>query len=147
MKELNNKGFTLVEIIAVVAIITILSIILIPNVTKLINEQKGRSVESIKDTVLIAAKQYINDNKYNIVFNGDVIEKINDSNGNLVIAGNEITVSKLIELGYLTPTKGERIAKPDDKNKCLDDNYGVSVEWNNKSFTFTPDELIWESCN
>ena len=63
------------------------------------------------------------------------------------ITGNEITVSKLIELGYLTPTKGERIAKPDDKNKCLDDNYGVRVEWNNKSFTFTSDELIWESCN
>ena len=108
--KLNNKGFTLVEVIAVVGIITMLALILIPNVTKLINKQKKNSEDSIKNTILVAAEEYVNDNRYR---NIDI---------------NSITVEKLINEGYITPTKGNSIVNPSDKNKCLNNNKLVTIE-------------------
>ena len=55
--RLDNKGFTLVEVIAVVAIITILSIVVVPSVLNSINNGKQKSYEVLVGDIKIAAKE------------------------------------------------------------------------------------------
>ena len=42
MKKLNKKGFTLVELLAVIAILALLVIVAMPNVLEMFNACKGR---------------------------------------------------------------------------------------------------------
>ena len=124
---MKNKGFTLVELLAVIAILAILVIIALPNVLKMFNQAK-------KDTFLTEAKtvykeiskKYIsetmrgnkisiisndnnklelesNDLKYKIKLNNDgSIKKFEVSNGNYCISGkfnnlSDLTTDKIIE--------------------------------------------------
>lgn len=57
MKKINNKGFTLIEILAVVAIIGILGIIAIPNVLDTINISKDTAYNILVDDIKVAGKQ------------------------------------------------------------------------------------------
>ena len=124
---MKNKGFTLVELLAVIAILALLVIIALPNVLKMFNQAK-------KDTFLTEAKtiykeiskKYIseamkgnkisdisNDNnklelesnalKYNIKLNDDgSIKKFEVSNGTYCLSGefnnlSDLTTDKIIE--------------------------------------------------
>ena len=57
----NKKGFTLIEILAVVAILGILSLIAVPNVLKYLNESRKRAMITQENTILDAANLYITD--------------------------------------------------------------------------------------
>jgi len=46
--KLNNKGFTLVEVLVVIAILAFLLIILVPNVFVLIDKNNVKSCENLK---------------------------------------------------------------------------------------------------
>ena len=124
---MKNKGFTLVELLAVIAILALLVIIALPNVLKMFNQAK-------KDTFLTEAKtiykeiskKYIseamkgnkisdisNDNnklelesnalKYNVKLNDDgSIKKFEVSNGTYCLSGefnnlSDLTTDKIIE--------------------------------------------------
>ena len=124
---MKNKGFTLVELLAVIAILALLVIIALPNVLKMFNQAK-------KDTFLTEAKtiykeiskKYIseamkgnkisdisNDNnklelesnalKYNVKLNNDgSIKKFEVSNGTYCLSGefnnlSDLTTDKIIE--------------------------------------------------
>ena len=63
---MNKKGFTLVELLAVVAILSILVIIALPNVMGMFNEAKKNSfIIEAKNIYQIAEQQYINDSMFN----------------------------------------------------------------------------------
>ena len=59
----DKKGFTLVEILAVVVILGIIMVISVPAVSKWISRGKAESKESQKSTLLMAAQSYAQDNK------------------------------------------------------------------------------------
>ena len=60
---MKNKGFTLVELLAVIAILAILVIIALPNVLKMFNESKKNSFLTEAKTIYgEAGKKYISDN-------------------------------------------------------------------------------------
>ena len=63
---LNNKGFTLVEIMAVIAILAILLTSVGLVVTSVINKQKSRLEEQKIDVIKDAAIAYIQNKKYYI---------------------------------------------------------------------------------
>ena len=59
---MNKKGFTLVELLAVIAILAILVIIALPNVLSMFNKAKKDTFASeSKDMVRIAQQQYLAD--------------------------------------------------------------------------------------
>ena len=59
----NNKGFTLIELMAVVIIIGLIAILTIPNIVNQIKKGKEAINNNINDIVISAAKKYVNDNK------------------------------------------------------------------------------------
>ncbi len=56
-----KKGFTLVELIAVIAVIGLLSIMVVPNVIELLNKSSYDSMKIVENEVLDAANLYIED--------------------------------------------------------------------------------------
>lgn len=60
---MNKKGFTLVELLAVIAILAILVIIALPNVLKMFNDSKKNSfVNETREVFKTAQTQFVSDN-------------------------------------------------------------------------------------
>lgn len=63
---MNKKGFTLVELLAVIAILAILVIIALPNVLKMFNDSKKNSfVNEVREVFKTAQTQFVADNLTN----------------------------------------------------------------------------------
>ena len=59
---MNKKGFTLVELLAVIAILAILVVIAIPNVMRMFNKSRQNVFESeVKEIIRIAEQNFLND--------------------------------------------------------------------------------------
>lgn len=98
--RLDNKGFTLVEVIAVVAIITILSVVVVPSVLNSINNGKEKSYEVLVGNIKIAAKElyeevYANsllgDNSKLYQYSYDVDNKVISTDNNVIEITNNCT--------------------------------------------------------
>ena len=89
---MNKKGFTLAEVIVVIVLISIIVAIAIPSVIAIRNRINERLLESKKDTILVAAELYGQDNPQ--LFNpnefivtvgelvdADYVERDTESNG------------------------------------------------------------------
>ena len=61
--KLNNKGFSLIEILAVVVILGIVSTIGIVSVTRLIDNSKKHYYEAQQNNLVLAARAYASDHK------------------------------------------------------------------------------------
>ena len=59
----NNKGFTLVELLATIAIIGIMSTIAIAGVTTIIKNAHNKFYQNQKNTIVSAAKSYYADHR------------------------------------------------------------------------------------
>ena len=124
---MNKKGFTLVELLAVIAILAILVIIALPNVLKMFNQaKKDMFLTEAKTIYKEISKKYIsetmrgnkisiisntnnkldlesNNLKYKVKLNNDgSIKKFEVSNGNYCISGkfnnlSDLTTDKIIE--------------------------------------------------
>ena len=58
----NKKGFTLVELMAVIIIISLIAILTFPNIINQIKKSKQATTNNINDIVISAAKRYVADN-------------------------------------------------------------------------------------
>lgn len=66
---MNNKGFTLIEMIMVIAILAMLAVLTTPNVIKMINKNKADNYNSVIDSVIKACDLYVSDKRYELRFN------------------------------------------------------------------------------
>lgn len=67
---MNNKGFTLIEMIMVIAILAMLAVLTTPNVIKMINKNKVDNYNSVIDSIVSSCDLYSSDNRYNLSFDG-----------------------------------------------------------------------------
>ena len=88
MNNLNNKGFTLVELLATIVILGIISTIAVVSIDKMLDHSKEVECDSILQSITNAAKEYVSDYRY-------TFEDLENP---------EITVAELTQLGYLTKT-------------------------------------------
>ena len=104
---LNTKGFTLVEMIAVVVIIALISLIMLPLVINQVNNSKGKLDDTMNKVINESAISYIETNGEYTTNYGSV---------------NCIKIKDLIDYGYLD----EPLINPSTKKK-IDQNLFVKV--------------------
>lgn len=109
----NNKGFTLIELIATITIMLLIVGIAIPTSINFINRGKNNEFELIKDKILVAASEFYKENKIN--FNG---------------TDNILSIEDLLDYIDLDKKyfKDNRIIDPREKNKCLNSQVELSIE-------------------
>ena len=127
---MKNKGFTLVELLAVIAILAILVIIALPNVLKMFNQAK-------KDTFLTEAKTIYKEisKKYiSETMRGNKINIISNTNNKLDLESNN--------LKYNIKLKGDGSIK---KFQVSNGTYCLSGKFNNLS-ELTTDKITEGKC-
>lgn len=152
MRNLNNRGFTLVEVIAAVVILAVLAMLLVPNVTSLLNRSEDDAFENLKKSILVAAEEYINDNRYDISLANEADGKRKViSIGDQSLVDSKITLSVLLKYGYLSASgidgTVEYIVDPRDRTTKLDlDSRYVFVTFDvkNKKYVFKLDSYFDE---
>lgn len=100
MKRKNNKGFTLIEILAAIVILGIISTIAVPAVYKYVTKTKDFSYENMYKTVYDAVKNYRIDTN-------DV-----SANGFSAPTYTKADINNFVELNYLDP-----LIDPADRSK------------------------------
>ena len=103
---MNKKGFTLVELLAVIIILGIISGIAIGGTTLYLNKTRDKSYEAMEQTLYNAAQNYI-------IEKGVVVPECAPSGAALTNCTNGlvITSDRLLELGYV-----KELEDPGSKN-------------------------------
>ena len=131
MKKLNNKGFTLIEVLAVIVILGVLATITVPTVSNVIKQNEENSYKNLQKSIIAAAKIYISDNKYNITLS-DTCDSSNerniitikednsssDSEKEITVTDSKIPIKLLVESGDLNDGN-INIVNPRNKNLKL----------------------------
>lgn len=89
----NEKGFTLVELIAVITLMAIIGLMAFANLTNMMKEGEEREIESFETSVKNAAQIYVETNQDSDAFKG---LQINNS--------FQISASLLVSYEYLDST-------------------------------------------
>ena len=135
MMKLNYKGFTLVELLAVIAIMGMLAVIMVPTISGVIEENKENSKKNLENSIKSSARAYISDNRYEIRLdnqscNNNITKREIVSINNEIITESKITVKLLVDKGYLKT------------NKSIDKgNSYIKVKYNCSSKDFEYDEI------
>lgn len=95
MKNLlkNNKGLTLVELLAVIVIIGILSSLAVTAISKLLDRSTENYYKDQEDNIALAAQSYANDNRTVLPFKTGASNSV------------EITLDQLQTAGYIKTVK------------------------------------------
>lgn len=117
MKRNNNKGFTLIEILAAIVILGIISTIAVPAVYKYVTKTKDFSYENMYKTVYDAVKNYRIDTN-------DV-----SANGPSAPTYTKADINNFVELNYLDPL----IDPADRSKKCSAEVYVFSCHNEDKT--------------
>ena len=125
---MNKKGFTLVELLAVIAIIALIGGLALGIVAKLSSERRDTGNDFVKSFVINAAKQYVKAN-----------ESVKDT-----IKQNKkqkITYKTLVDKGYLSSNNIKNLKTGEDVN------YYVCVRYNSSNNTFSYKTNEEDKCN
>lgn len=126
---MKKKGFTLVELLAVIILLGLLTFVVMPSVIGSIKEAKEKSYQQQLSNLKESAIRYVSDHT-------DIIDEI-EKNGKY-----NISVNDLITNGYVRKTKDGKIYNPVNKeeiNGCFV--VENSEQYNQLTYTYM------ESCN
>ena len=122
MKNTIKKGFTLVELLAVIVIIGVVALITVPSMAKNISSSKERLYKIQVQDIELAAKKWATDS-YELLDK----EYLNSS---------YVSITMLQQLGYLSK---EKMLNPKNKNimqGCIE----VAYNMNGKTYSYTYDD-------
>lgn len=95
---MNNKGFTLIELIATIALLAIIAIISFVSINEVIKQSKVSDCENLVRSIKSAAKEYVSDNRYTLTNNND-----------LVITADYLINGKYLSSSLINPFTNEEI--------------------------------------
>lgn len=130
---MNNRGFTLIELIVTIALLALISTISVSVIGNIRGKHNVNAYYELLKNVESAAKLYVTDNRYNLNSVGINIKCPNN---------NTFTISlqKLVDNGYLTVDNDE-IKNFDGSTLNLSDNkVTVTYDCTKKNFTYKIDK-------
>lgn len=125
---MNNKGFTMVELVATIALLSVIMIISFVSINAVIDNSEINECNALVSNIKSATKEYFSDNRYNL----DNISGYKVDNNDKKY---EINVSVLTSNNYLTSD----IVNPFDDEKLNTDDIKINVELNDN---YTIKEII-----
>lgn len=121
---MNNKGFTLIELMATIAIMALVSILAYPSIRNALSSNKASSCKYYEKSLVIAAKSYIQKESPDIV----------EGNGGSFPTNFNITMQTLIDTGYIEPYN--------DKSTKIQGMPNIAIKYNNINYTYTYESHI-----
>lgn len=118
---MKKKGFTLIELIAVIILLAVIALIVYPSVVGFAKNAKEKAYEQQIATFISSAKRYTTE--YNEVLDSTPVK---------------ITIDELIKKGYIKKTKDGKIYSPIDNtemNGCIVIDY--SDEYMQYTYSYT----------
>ena len=136
---MNNKGFTLMELIATIVLLGVLASVSFVSITAVLENSKEKNCVSLSKNLISAGTEFASDNRYKTSNNKDAYNEYHassvmgspDTNGMRIA---KIPLSLLIKYKYLS----EPIAYPYDKSQNID------VAHTEIHITLNPDYTIKE---
>lgn len=132
---MNNRGFTLIELIVTIALLALISTISVSVIGNIRGKHNVNSYYELLKNVESAAKLYVTDNSYNL--------KSIDSSINIKCPNNNtftISLQQLVDNGYLT-TDNNGIKNFDGNTLTLSENkVTVTYDCTKKNFTYKIDK-------
>lgn len=151
--KLNNRGFTLIEVLASIVILSLLSIIIVSSVSGLTKKNNIKAYENLKNGIISSSIIYMSDNRGDIVFEGVCIngtDLVNvNSVGNDTLVDSKILIKYLVNEGDLTTNSNGNIINPLDNSLVLDLNNSyvlVKYQCSTRDYVYhlEDDYLIWK---
>ena len=119
---MNNKGFTLVELLATIVIIGLLAGIATYSVIGTINNSKKAGEKIFTKEIKNAIESYLATNGYGLVKKGTYIVEHNNKTETItqlgITSGKDITIKDIIDEGFL---ESDKLINPANKEKCFED--------------------------
>lgn len=129
--KLNKKGFTLVELLAVISVLAIVSVIVMYTSVNVIGSAKTKSYLASVSNVEKTANLYIIEENNNIIWK--------DSSIDMNLQYSCVTVKDLIENGYF---KSDVLESMVSENRSLQEDDYIYIERNKDSKTITKNTLL-----
>lgn len=144
---MNNKGFTLVELLVTLVLLGIIATISITGVVSVMNNSKNSEYKVLLKNIDTGSKMFYEDCEYGSLrgkklSTGDFVCK---KNGNKY----EIPISTLIQYGFLTGDSNGRVLNPKDNKDIKDCTITISyvVSAGKKEYKFTYNGNEYNSSN
>lgn len=143
---MNNKGFTMVELLATIALIAVIMLIFMPTIGNLISDfQENDKVDMLQKSAIMAAKEYVTDGNYSGLSGTNLSIAISDLQKNKYLDYDEYYDGDIIKVTYDVTAKkftnyeykeGDIIEKTDirteketlEGNPCEEDSGSVTFE-------------------
>lgn len=123
---MKNKGFTLVELLAVIVILAIIAVITIPNLIGVVNTSRTKLNKEQKLAIENAAREWGVKNLY-----------IDDNN----VSVNKLSAKKLQDDGFLEKKDSLKGININDLNKA-----GVCIKYKSNQYVYTYTDNI-DTCS
>ena len=106
----NKKGFTLVELLAIIVILGIISLITVPVVTSILKQSRKKAFQNSVEIATDVLREYLNENDYSkFELNGVKVTELKSYSANKFISGKFVDKDGIIEAAFITD--GEFCAK------------------------------------
>jgi prepilin-type N-terminal cleavage/methylation domain-containing protein len=132
---MNKKGFTFIELLAVIVLISVVLLIAVPSIRYADRKFHEKAYNTKMELILNAAKEYGDDFKEVIIYNTNGSSYSDPSTGSNYPAVT-ITVRDLLNNGYITKDNGLNetdILDPRDDSSMLNKSLTVYIK-NNRAY-------------
>lgn len=102
---MNNKGFTLIELIATIALLAVISVISVVSISNVLSESDIKECEELLISIKSSAKEYVTDNRYDSLITDNV------SDSKITIKATDLVSKKYLTSEIIDPFTDSKLNK------------------------------------